>query len=1319
MNPGSLDQPPPLVLSSGNVAENWKKFYQRYIIYIAAIGGRREKDEDKKIGTFLHVAGEEAIDFYNTIEEDHQKSLDLVVNEFNKYCIPKQNVTLNRYRFNTHCQEEGQSIQIFVKDLKLKAADCEFGELKDSLIKDRLICGIRDKEAREMLLSKPELTLDKAVELLINRKVARDGSAVVEQGASVKTEPNIDVVKRASQISRTSGNRTFQGANNYGNRNRNHNRVSCSQCGLHHHGRVCPASGQKCHKCGRLNHFAAKCFTRNIHAMNIQSESDQIQYDLNVLDDIHLDTVNISIDAVGGDNTKDWKQNISINGADIVVKLDSGAQVNVLKESNYNQINKKPPLSDTNRRLIGYGGAVIPVLGKSTFLIKCKGIEYTAVFYVVPDGGGGSMSLLGRDDCERFGLISRVGEVFHLSYSLDDPMYQDLFKGLGCLPGNYKIKLKPDVTPVVHPARKIPFPMHDKVRAELKRMEDLGVIEAVNEPTEWVSSMVMVPKKNGDVRVCLDPRNLNRAIRRQHFKLPTREEIMAKFSGATIFSKLDAASGFWQLVLDDESSYLCTFNTPFGRFRYKRLPFGISSAPEVYHQTINQLFADINKVDTSMDDIILWGRTKQEHDEVLAQTLTICRQNNLKLNKAKCLLGVKELVFLGDLLTSEGVKPDPGKVSAIKNMDRPTCKQELQRFLGMITYLAKWIPGFSEKTSPLRQLLKENTSWEWSEHQESSWELLKKIVCSQPVLEFYDPNKPMKLSTDASQDGLGGVLLQLHGDLWKPVSYASRPLLDSEKRYAQIEKELLAINYGCQRFHQFIHGSTVEAETDHKPLVSLFQKPLIDCPLRIQKMLLKLQKYDLIVNYVPGKQLVVADTLSRSTDPSYKASRDETKAVEEMDYHISEVMRVLPISQNLRTKILEEISKDDTIKQLHDTIIQGWPTRKDQCTGQIRFYWSMQEELTVMDGLIFKGNRLLIPNSMQKEMLNEIHQGHMGIDKCQRRARESVYWPGISNDVKEMVKACRTCIEFSKAQQQEPLMPHPTPQYPFQKVGADLFELKNKNYLVVADYFSLFPEIVPLSSLTSLAIQNALKPIFSRYGCPEVLFTDNGSQFSSKEFAEFVREWNVEHHTSSPRFPQSNGLAESAVKNAKSLITKSVHSNGEVNKALQAYRATPVIDGLSPAELLMGRKIRTPMPFHPSRMIKPWMKTVVQKRQEIQHRQKNYYDRAARTLRPLTVGERVRIRDNSKERWVVEGTVDGTDGPRSYIIVGADGVKYRRNRRHLKPIPILKPNPNTEPMTSGLNSHSSKTRSKLGTPLTSHSPVMLRRSARVRARSDR
>ncbi len=256
--------------------------------------------------------------------------------------------------------------------------------------------------------------------------------------------------------------------------------------------------------------------------------------------------------------------------------------------------------------------------------------------------------------------------------------YKDVFEGLGCLPGEHRISIDDTVAPVVHACRKVPFALREKLKEELARMEKLDVIKRIDEPTDWVSSLVIVLKKNGSLRICLDPRDLNRAIKREHFKLPTREEIMSQFAGAKWFSKLDASSGFWQLKLDEASSKLCTFNTPEGRYRFLRLPYGILSAPEVYHKTIHMIFEHLPGVETMMDDIIVWGSNRQEHDARLRQVLELIRQSNLKLNKEKCEFAVKSLTFVGDVLSEEGVRPDPRKTSAIVNMERPQNKEEVK-----------------------------------------------------------------------------------------------------------------------------------------------------------------------------------------------------------------------------------------------------------------------------------------------------------------------------------------------------------------------------------------------------------------------------------------------------------------------------------------------------------------------------------------------------------------------------------------------------------------------------------------------------------------
>ena len=305
--------------------------------------------------------------------------------------------------------------------------------------------------------------------------------------------------------------------------------------------------------------------------------------------------------------------------------------------------------------------------------------------------------MLGLKTSEEMKLIKRVGS---LSNDIVN-QYASSFTGLGCISDEtHHIELKPDSKPVIHPPRKVPVTLRLKVKTELQRMERLGVIERVQEPTDWVNSMVTVVKPNGKLRICIDPRDLNRSIRREHYPMKTIEEVTSCIPNAKVFSVLDASSGFWQVKLDNESAKLCTFNTPFGRYMFKRLPFGISSAQDVFQSVMSQMFEDIEGVEVIVDDILVWGSTQTEHDERLERVLQRARQRNLKLNKDKSQIGLREISYIGHLLSEHGIKPDPKKTEAITQLENPANKEELQRFLGMTTYLSKFIPQYSHTEAP-------------------------------------------------------------------------------------------------------------------------------------------------------------------------------------------------------------------------------------------------------------------------------------------------------------------------------------------------------------------------------------------------------------------------------------------------------------------------------------------------------------------------------------------------------------------------------------------------------------------------------------------
>jgi len=926
---------------------------------------------------------------------------------------------------------------------------------------------------------------------------------------------------------------------------------------------------------------------------------------------------------------------MEVNRSIIPFKIDTGANVNIISHKDYEQLCDKPRLKVCKTTVYAYGGDELPVKGQFVADIVHKKNSHKALIVV---SSSEVQPILSLDTSETLGLVKRVYQVQRdqisggkeqsggipkittkessggvpkiegfLTKEKIKKHFPDAFKGLGCLPGEYDMELKEGSVPVVEAGRNQPFGILDDLKQELDRMEEKKVIMKLGkgEPTEWLNSMVPVYKANKKIRVCMDPRNLNKCIKREHYKLPTRDEIAAKSRNPKWFSKLDASKGFWQVKLTEKASKLCTFNSPFGRYRYLRLPFGVNCATEIFSRIIAEMFEHIDGVVTSVDDIKVEGDTREEHDKRLAQVLKVCIENNLTLNWDKCEIGVNSVLFIGDLYTDHGVKPDPKKIQGILSLEKPTDSKGVQRVVATINYHGKFVPNLSAKTEPLRRLMDQDKAWYWGPEQDKAWQVLKDTLSSEPILKYYDPNRETLISSDASQKGLGACLLQKHGDSWHPVAYASRAMTVAETRYAQIEKETLAICFACERFHQYVFGMEFQVETDHKPLVSIFTKALCDVPLRLQRMRLRLQWYTFSLTYTPGKFMITADALSRN----YSSDTGDPDLEKEIMAYVDGITTNMRVTENRINVIREETQNDTSMKKLAETILVGWPEERRKCPGELADYWNYRDEMSVVDGLIFKGNRIIIPSSLRTEMLKKIHTGHQGEVKCKRRVRNTMFWPRINQDIENVVKDCTACLLYQRKQQKEPLSPHPIATRPWSYVGTDLFEHKKKHYVVVYDEYSNYPEVEKISSQTGPAVVKALKAIFGRQGVPDHVSSDNGPCYDSEEFKKFSIDWNFIHDTSSPRYPKSNGLAEKAVQIVKDIFNKCDESGEDRDMGLLVYRDTPLECGLSPAEL-MGRKIRSNLPIAVMEQMANSEKVVESKIKQKQ-RQKHYHDKGA------------------------------------------------------------------------------------------------------------
>ena len=828
------------------------------------------------------------------------------------------------------------------------------------------------------------------------------------------------------------------------------------------------------------------------------------------------------------------------------------------------------------------------------------------------------------------------------------------------LPGTCSLHLKEDAVPVVCPPRKVPFGLQDKLKAELESMEAKQVICKVTEPTSWVNSLVCVEKPNGQLRVCLDPKALNDNIRRPYYPMRTIDDITSQLHGAKYFSVLDATKGYWSIQLDKPSSLLTTFNTPFGRYRYLRLAMGIRSAQDIFQRKIDEIFEHMQGVTSICDDILVFGNTRAEHERNLTRVLEKSRENGLRFNREKCQIGLTQIMYFGHVICSDGLKADPAKVSAILNMPRPTNRAELETLLGMITYLTKFQRNLSEITSPMRALLHKDVEFSWQSEQADAFHKVKTALTQTPVLSYYDRSKPVRLQVDSSSKGLGACCMQ-DG---KPIAYASKTLTPTEVGYAQIEKETLAILFGCTRFKNYVYGRRTVVESDCKPIESIMKKPLCSAPPRLQRLLLQLQQYDIEVTHVRGKNIPLGDALSRNY-----VSETFPDLIEGLDAHVHTVIRSLPIS-DMKIKQLQDATRgDEQMQELIRVINSGWPDTRQNCPKSVMDYYNHRDELSCANDIVFKGQKLVIPASMREEMIKAVHIGHLGVEKSVGRARDIMFWPLMSKQITDYVLGCTICLKYRDSNPNEPLHSHDVPDRPWQNVSSDVFTWKNQDYMVLVDSYSRYFEIDHLPNTKSITIIRKLKVHFSRLGIPEKLKTDGASYYTSEPFQQFLKGWNISHEVSSPTHASSNGLSEVFVKLAKRILQKAKDDNRDPYLPLLQYRNTPLKScGLSPAQLLFSRRLRTLLPSTNEQLAPVVFDSNFARRKmmESQNKSKQHYNVSSRKLPPLKAGESVHVQ---REKNWEPAKVISQFNDRSFNIQTHDGTIYRRNCKYLNKTP--------------------------------------------------
>ncbi len=1276
---------PTKMTTKGNIDANWRNFKEEYEEYIIATE-QSTKDKEIQASTLKYVMGAECRKILKGLKltEDKLKDPKEILEALDAKFLLKRNILFERHLFYSAVQQPNEPVEQYIDRLRELVSTCDFGDTEEDMLRDRIVLGCSDQKAKARLFRQKETcNLQSAIDAL------RIDQTTTTQMKTM-SEDHHENVNAAKPYRRNRQQKSDRSYNPEGKKKMKKERSDhkyekkkkkdgsskmkdCRSCGGNHPKvkHLCPAFGKKCGNCGKQNHFMKMCWKEKLN--QVEDEDGQESYDSSSDEAFLVEPLG----AVSPDIKKIYVD-LQFKDSEVKCQVDTGTYSDIMPYSMLCEIDQtmNPKMEKSKTRLKLYDNSLMPVKGERDLKCNHNGKEWKLRFKIVD---GDQPPLLSLATSLMMGLIQlgeslNKAEVQQLATEKPEAIieeYKEVFQGLGSLPGKYHIEVDDTVRPVQHTPRRVPVPLKEQLRSKIEDLEKQGIIIKEDQPTEWISSMVTI-KKPGKLRLCLDPRDLNKAIKRPKYQMPTLDEVLPNLANAKIFTVLDAKDGFHQVELDEASSKLTTFWTPFGRYRYLRMPFGISSAPEEWQRRLNEALIGLPGVICIADDILVYGagdteeEVMKDHNKNLRLLLQRAAEINLKLNRKKLKLCLTEVSYMGQLLTNEGIKPDPSKIAAITEMERPKDKKGVQSILGCVNYLSRYLPKLAEVSEPLRRLTEKDAVFTWQSQQEEAFNSVKQMLTQEPLLRYYDVTRPVSIQCDASEYGLGATLLQDN----QPVAYASRSLSPAERNYAQIEKEALAIVFACEKFDQYIHGrEEVTVESDHKPLIPIFKKPIHRAPKRLQRMLLRLQKYNLTLEFKPGVQMYIADWLSRmmmSQKPAYQIFAvqedkiyQEIESINQLDY--------IRVTDTTGQQLQQETQKDPVLLTLKTMVLSGWPDDRNEVPVSIREYFGYRDEITVHNGIMYKGMNVIVPTTMQKQMLERIHASHLGLEACLRRAKDVLFWPGMAAQIADRVDQCSSCNAYLAKQQKEPMMSYEIPSRPWTIVSQDLFTYHREDYLVTVDHYSDFWEVDNVTGDTSAeAIIQCTKRHFARHGIPSKVISDNGGQFVAASYEQFAREWEFEHVTSSPHHSQSNGKAEATVKIVKKLIKKTKAEGKDIQLAILDWRNTPNETRSSPVQRLMSRRTRTLLPT-PETLLKPQVvEGVAHDIKQRKKKAKKQYDKSSKELPELQIGETVRLQPEYPRQEWRPATCLQKVGPRSYLVQTRDGQKYRRNRKFLQ-----------------------------------------------------
>ena len=878
-----------------------------------------------------------------------------------------------------------------------------------------------------------------------------------------------------------------------------------------------------------------------------------------------------------------------------------------------------------------------------------------------------------------------------------------------------ELHVDPTAKPVaVHKPALVPVHWQDKVHQDLERDVRIGVLEKVNPntPVTWCSRMVVTAKADGSPRRTVDLQPQNRHSVRQTHQVESPFHLADRVPQGTLKTVTDAWNGCHSVPIREEDRHITTFITPWGRYRYKVAPQGFLASGDAYNQRFDAIISHITNKVKCVDDTCLWADTLEASFFQTVEWLDLCARNGITLNPKKFQFAQNTVTFAGLQITPTSVTPSEKFLDSISKFPTPRDITGARAWFGLVNQGA-YAFSMAQCMQPFRHLLKPKTKFEWTPALDAVFAESKQRIVEEikEGVRLFEPSRPTCLITDWSITGIGFFMMQKYCRCasrtpicckggWKLCLVGSRFTHNAESRYAPIEGEALAVVYALHQTRYYTTGcQDLTVATDHKPLVGILNDRSLS-EIENQRLLNLKEKtlaYSFKIIHVSGKKNLGADAASRyppSTDRSRQVNESDEVTLAEDDSILASTAYSLYSISNVITwdMVKEATSSDQSLQCLERMIHEGFPEDCRQLSTDLRPYHRISGSLSVLDGVILTGNRIIVPASLRQNIAEALHAAHQGVNAMCARAADTVYWPNITTDIQRVRDHCAHCHRIAKSNALQPPSDPSPPEYPFQKVACDYFTYNNHDYVVVVDRYSNWPMVFH-SERGADGLVKRLREVFVTFGVAEELTSDGGPQFTAGKTQEFLKSWGVSHRLTSVANPHGNCRAEIAVKTVKRMLMDNTSATGSINidkfqKAMLVYRNS--IDPetkVSPALIVFGRPIRDPIPVpmgrycpHPT-----WSETLEHRERALAKRHSREHEKwteHSRTLPALQVGDHVYVQNlvgNHPKRWERTGTVVEVKQFHQYVVkIDGSGRLTLRNRQHLRKFTPFKSVPGSD-----------------------------------------